>query len=280
MYPTQWGLTKSPFPSGIDLQLFYEGFNQREALARLRYLTSHPSRCGLMLGNAGFGKSHLLQLFAKECRLHGKAVALVDLLGLSTHEFLWQLGIQLEAAVHIENQPPRLFRQLTDRFQELSFERQRIVLLLDNVDQVGPDLRTLLLRLAQNETTRATGLTLVFSANASHSAQLGERLLDLVDLRIDLEAWDELDTIGYLQLALVAVGLEQPLFNDEGISELHRISGGVPRKINRLAEHSLLVSSQMIDSQAPDSSMPDSRLMIGAKAVQAADELLSLPCTG
>ena len=71
------------------------------------------------------------------------------------------------------------------------------------------------------------------------AARLGEQLLEMIDLRIDLEPWDELDTIGYLQLALVEAGCQQPLFDDDSLSEIHRLAAGIPRRVNRLADYAL-----------------------------------------
>ena len=265
MYQTQWGLAKPPFPSGLDLKIFYEGMNQRESLARLRFLTDHQRRCGLMLGQPGLGKSLLLEVFAQECRQQCAAVALIDLLGLSSREFLWQLGNQLAAAVHIEDESVRLFRQLTDRLKENQFQDGRTILLLDNVDQAGPDLLTHLMRLARLELTSGGGPTLVLTANATQCVRLSEGLLELIDLRIDLEPWDELDTVGYLQLALVEAGSERPLFTDEALSELHRLAVGVPRKINRLANYALMAGSH------------EPNELIDLATVQAANQMLSLP---
>ncbi|MCG8448756.1 MAG: AAA family ATPase [Pirellulales bacterium] len=265
MYQTQWGLAKPPFPSGLNPQLFHEGANQREALARLRFLTNQLRRVGLMLGQPGLGKSLLLRIFAKECRQQGSTVALIDLLGLSTREFLWQLGNELGASVKIEDEPVRLFRQLADRLYENGLQDKLAVFLFDNVDQAGSDLQTFLLRLAQLENASSRAPTLVLAANASQAARLGEALLELVDLRIDLEPWDELDTIGYLQLALVEAGSEQPLFDDRALSKLHQLGQGVPRKINRLANCALMIGSQYTTGQ------------IDAETVQAAHQSLSLP---
>ncbi|MCH2113820.1 MAG: AAA family ATPase [Pirellulales bacterium] len=265
MYQSQWGLAKSPFPSGLTPELFYEGMHEREALARLRFLTDYRRRMGLVLGQSGLGKSQLLQVFALERRRQGNDVALIDLLGLSAREFFWQLGNELNASVRIEDEPLRLFRQLTDRLHENQMQEKRTILLLDNIVEARPDLQTHLIRLARHKVAGAGGLTLVLTASATQSALLQDGLLELVDLRIDLDAWDELDTTGYLQHAMVEAGSEQPMFTDSAINELHRLSQGIPRHVNRLAEHALLLGSQ------------NPGQMIDPETVRAAHQSLSLP---
>jgi type II secretory pathway predicted ATPase ExeA len=77
--------------------------------------------------------------------------------------------------------------------------------------------------------------------------------LDLVDLRVDLEPWDAEDTTGFLQLALVAAGAGRPIFDEAALAEIHRLSGGVPRLVNRLADYALVAGSsaglELIDEE-------------------------------
>ncbi len=265
MYQTHWGLAKPPVPSGLDTKLFYEGASQRESLARLRFLLAHRRRLGLVLGAPGLGKSLLTCVFAEQCRKAGHAVAQVDLLGLSTREFYWQLGNKLQAAVRAEDDMLRLFRQLTDRLQENALQNKQTVLLLDDLDQAGPDLLNQVQRLLRTEAANAGWLTLIATTGPTQIRRLGQGLLDQVDLRIDLQPWDELDTVGYLQLALFEAGAERPLFDDQAMTDLHRASQGIPRAVNRLADFALLAGSN------------NKQEMIEASTIQAASESLSLP---
>jgi len=265
MYQTHWGLEKPPFPSGPDARLFYEGANQRESLARLRFLLAHRRRLGLVQGKSGLGKSLLLEVFAGQCQRAGQAVAQVSLQGLSAREFYWQLGNELQAAVRVEDDVLRLFRQVTDRLQENHLQDRRTVVLLDDLGQAGPDLLSQVLRLTRTEAAEEGSLNFVASIRPAQLDRLGQSLLEIVDLRIDLEPWDELDTIGYLQMALLEAGADRPLFDNEAMSALHRLSAGVPRAVNRLADFALLAGS----SQEQET--------IDAATINAANEAIQLP---
>jgi type II secretory pathway predicted ATPase ExeA len=261
---TNWGLERSPFSSGLETRLFFEGASHREALARLRFLLANR-RLGLLFGEPGTGKSLLLKVFENECRRHGCAVASVNLLGLSTREFYWQVASQLATAVCVEDDQLRLFRQLSDRIVVNQLQGVPTVVLVDDAHQAGPDLLAQLVRLTQLDAASPRPLTMVLAARESHSGRLGEQLLELVDLRIDLEPWDELDTTGYLQLAQVEGGCQQPLFDDEALAEIHRLAEGVPRRVNRLADYALLVGASA-ESE-----------IINAETIRAAHEALSPP---
>lgn len=262
--PTIWGLEKSPFSSGLETRLFFEGAAQREALARLRFLLANR-RLGLVFGEPGLGKSLLLKVFENECRRQGGAVASVNLLGLSTREFYWQVASQLGATVRVEDDQLRLYRQLADRITVNRLQGVPTVVLVDDAHQAGPDLLTQLVRLTQLDAKSPNPLNMVLAARETQATRLGEQLLDLVDLRIDLEPWDELDTIGYLQLALVEAGCQRPLFDDESLSEIHRLAGGIPRRVNRLADYALVVGAS------------DSEDIIDTATVRAAHAALSPP---
>lgn len=231
-----WGLSRSPFGGELSTRLCFEGASHREALARLRYLrTSH--RVGWLLGAAGVGKSLVLKLFCHECRRQGQALALVNLAGMSAREFYCQLAVNLGAAVRVEDDLVRQFRDTVDRIAANAWQGIPTVIALDDVHEAGPDVLAQLVRLARLDAGGST-LTIALAAR-SGTPQLTSALLELADLRIELEPWDELDTVGYLQLALVEAGSTRPLFDDDSLSEIYRLTGGVPREVRRLAEHSL-----------------------------------------
>jgi len=267
MYQTEWGLEKSPFSSGLDPRHFFEGASQREALARMRFLVAQRRRVGLVLGGSGSGKSLLLRVFAEQSRVAGQAVAEVNLLGLSVREFYSQLGSALQATVRAEDDTARLFRQLTDRFDAHRLQGLQTVLLLDDLHQAGPDLLNQILRLTRTDTACQGGFTVIATADTAQLNRLNKAVLEAVELRIDLEPWDELDTIGYVQMALFEAGAERPLFDDDAMSQLHQLAAGVPRAVGRIADAALMAHT-------------DGAELIDAEMVQAASETTKLPMGG
>jgi hypothetical protein len=109
----------------------------------------HGRRLGLVLGEAGWGKSLLLDLFAEECQRANWHVAELNLLGLSVREFQWRLAELLHAAPRASDDGLRLARRLEERLVQNSLQQETIVLLLDDADQAGADVLTQLVRLAQ-----------------------------------------------------------------------------------------------------------------------------------
>lgn len=253
MYTAHWGLEKPPFVTGTAEQVFFTGVPQQEALARLRFLVHQQRRLGLLLGEMGQGKSLILEMFAEECAQENWLAAKISLVGLSVREFEWELATELGAAPRLGDDSLRLTRRVEERLRQTRWQGERTIVLLDDVDQAGVDVMTQIQRFASQPTSRVGNLTLILAVNSKQINRLGARLFDLVDLRIDLDAWDAQDTIGYLQLALVAAGAERPVFEESALAEIHRLTKGVPRYVNRLADYALVAGSSagldVIDEQ-------------------------------
>jgi general secretion pathway protein A len=250
MYHTHWGLTRSPFAGG-EAPLFYRGESQAEAMARLRYVVGQR-RHAVLSGERGVGKSLLLAQFAAEHRPMEPAIAVINLAGLSPRELLWHIAAGLSLAPRPDDDAVRLFRRLEDFAASASWRTSPAVLLLDDADQAGPDVRLQLVRLLSLGEASCRWLTLVLSTTPRGTQRLGEELLDAIDLRIELEPWAEGDMIGYLQHALVEAGGDRPIFDDEALSAMHGLTGGIARKVNRLADHALLGAAaegkEMVDA--------------------------------
>lgn len=253
MHIARWGLEKAPFSTIGTETVFYAGLPQQEALARLRYLVHNQRRLGLMLGGSGHGKSLVLALFAEEAQARGWNVASADLLGASVHEFYWSLATELAAGPRAGDDTFKLMRRVEHQLQRSRLEECKTILLFDDTDQAGPDIVTQLARLVQMPVDRVGDLTVVLAADSTQGLPISQRILNLVDLRIDLEPWDADDTTGFLQLALVAAGAEQPIFDEHALAEIHRLTGGVPRRVSRLADYALAAGSsaglELIDAQ-------------------------------
>ncbi len=238
-----WGLDRWPFASTPDAGRFYPTSGQNEALARVDYLVESRRRVGALLGEAGVGKSLMLQVAARQLSRQGRAVVLVDALGLSTRELLWQTAAGLAASPREDADAARLWRLVADRVVENRMQQTDTVLLVDDAGQAGPDVLGQFVRLARIDASPSARWTMVLAAEPQQAMRWNETLRDLVDLRIDLRAWEAEDTIGYVQTALVEAGCLEPLFSDDALALLHELAGGVPRRVARLADFALLAGA-------------------------------------
>ncbi len=239
MYQSHWGLEQSPFRSCLDPRFFYPSPTHDEALARLHFLVEQRHRLGLLLGPGGSGKSLLLEVFARQCAVGGCAVAKVNLLGVEPDELLAQLACQLNRDCSATQPIAALWRILTDRLAELRYEQRPAVLLFDDAECAHPTTSDMLVRIAQYDPSPDARLTLALATEQAHVRSLGHRLLDLAELRIDVEPWAQGDTGEFLTASLRKAGCQADVFNEPAVSRLHELAGGLPRRIARLADLAL-----------------------------------------
>jgi general secretion pathway protein A len=238
-----WGLDQSPFPTAVDVDHCYPSPGHEEALNRIEYLVDARRRLGVVLGEAGVGKSLALRAVARRLQRKGHAVVTTIGLGVSTREFMWQVAAGLGTSPREDADAARLWRLIADRVVENRLQRTNSILLVDDAGQAGPDLLTQVVRLARLDPTPAARWTIVLAAQPIEAARWNETLRDLVDLRIDLGPWTEHDTVGYVQTALVDAGRFDPIFDDDALGALHELSAGVPRRVVKLANFALLAGA-------------------------------------
>ncbi|REK12771.1 MAG: hypothetical protein DWQ37_11130 [Planctomycetota bacterium] len=240
MYQAYWGLTRSPFRGHLDPGSFYQGATQEEAIARLHFLVDEQRTLGLLLGSAGSGKSLVLEVFANGLGTIQRQPALLSLVGVDRREFLWRLirefGIESTASAGAFP----LCRTLEDHLLANRHQQITTVLLLDDADDAHCDVLEEIARLVHFNHSRKAGLTIVLAGRTRRLGRLGEKLLELAELRIDLECWDLDDTAAFLKQSLSRAGRSTPIFGESAVRRLHELSGGVPRRITQMADLALL----------------------------------------
>lgn len=239
MYLAYWGLAHSPFAPSAAAPWYYEGEAQAEAAARLRFVVQNGRRLALLVGERGVGKSLLVRRFAEQTRREGRSVAMVLGAGLTVRELMWQLAAQFAIGPTPSDDAAALTRRIVAYVDGLRWQRRGATVFVDDANQLGPDVRTQLVRLLALGIDDAR-LALVLVTTPQERRQLGESLLEATDLWIDLDPWDETETAAYVQHALIEAGCDRPAFEDEALSALYQLTDGVPRQVNRLADHALL----------------------------------------
>jgi len=243
MYQSHWGLHDTPFRNRLDRRFFYQSPTHEEALARLHFLVDQHRRLGVLLGGHGSGKSLLLEVFAEEVRRAGQSVAKINLLGVSSAEFLWLLATELGTNPDRGLPLSVVWRLVTDRIREHRYQQIGTVVLLDDADQAGEAVVAQVARLAQFDLSAESRLTIVLAGHQHRIARLGKTLLERAELRIDLDPWEQADTENYLKTSLAQAGRRSPLFAEPAIARLHELGHGVPRRISQLADLALLAGA-------------------------------------
>ena len=242
MYQAYWGLRESPFRGLLDPNFFYQSPTHEEALARLHFLVQQRRRLGLLLGPSGSGKSLLLEVLASQLRGSGP-VAKLSLLGVEPAEMLWNIASEWGLSLDPTPSLPMLWRAVTDRLIEYRYQQIEAVVLLDDVDQADTWTLRHVTRLACFDLSPETRLSIVLAGRKEAAATLDDRLLDLAELRIDLEPWEPTDTENCVTTLLAQAGRQSPVFAEPAVARLHTLAHGIPRRVSQLADLALVAGA-------------------------------------
>ena len=248
MYEHFWQLDRNPFDDEDDLRGFYRSETHQATLLKLRYLIENGKGTGLLVGGTGFGKSYLIHVLTQQLgESHGPFIHLVfpqmspaELLGYLAVE----LGADASAVGHVAGGLDRTIREIDQRLRKYSEQNRHPVIVVDEAHliedvQVFQALRLLLNFQEQNKCR----FSLIFVGQREllntvrRLGQLEERL----SVKCLLRPLSAEETTGYVTHRLEAAGATRPIFEPTAMQPLHELSGGVPRRINRLCDLALLV---------------------------------------
>ena len=239
-YLDHWQLDRSPYRPQNGC---YPAPSQQEAMARIEYLTSERRNMGALIGSRGMGKTMVLEEARRKQQRDGKYVALVDALGLSPRELLWQVACAFDAQPALPDGVSRLWQRLSDTATEHAWRGEQGLVLIDDAGQMGPDLCQQVVRLVRLMTSTNAAWNIVLASSESEARRWPESLLELIDLRIELFAWDDETTIDYLQHALMSASRLEPVFTEDALYQIYKRTQGVPRQVARLADFALVIGA-------------------------------------
>jgi putative secretion ATPase (PEP-CTERM system associated) len=276
MFDEFYGLTGKPFQLTPDPAFYFRSTTHRKALSYLGYGLAQGEGFIVVTGEVGAGKStlvaHLMgtidprrltvaQIVTSkldECEII-HVVAQSFGLAIEGHDKASALGA-IEGLLHEEAREGRRCLLIVDEAQNLSVAALEELRMLSNF-QLGnhPLLQTLLL--GQPE----------FRATLQGHERL-EQLRQRVIAAHHLEPMEREEIEPYVVHRLQRVGWHgNPLFEAEVFTALHEASGGVPRRINQIANRLLLLGA-VEQSARIDMAMLDAVLdeMAGERAVPQA----------
>ncbi len=243
MYTKYWGLAETPFQSTIDPRWFYTGPGREEAVARSLFLAESGRRCGVIVGSAGTGKSLLLEKLARTLKRSQREVALVDLLGCTSQEMLWETAAELGLAPGKSASTAALWRLVHDYFRSNQFARVPTVVLFDHLGRADGECATVLQRLLSLTSGAGAGVTFLLAARVAEHSKLWATLGRFSDLRIDLPTFDRVETGRYVNALLIQAGAMAPIFDDSGLERVFELTAGIPGEVNRLCDLALIAAA-------------------------------------
>ena len=245
MYTSFFGLNEKPFAITPDPRYLYLSERHTEALAHLAYGISEAGGFIQLTGEVGTGKTtvlrSLLQQLPPNCD-----VALILNPRVTPAEFL--LAISDELHVRVPDGAADSVKALVDLLTHFLLDAhgraRRIVLMVDEAQNLDPDVLEQVRLLTNLETATQKLLQIILIGQPELREVLSRpelrQLAQRITGRYHLEALRQRETIAYIRHRLRVAGATREIFTPGAMRELHRLSGGVPRIINVIADRALL----------------------------------------
>ena len=243
MYLTFYGLSEKPFNSTPDPRFLYMSPGHREALAQLLYGTQEKKGFIVLTGKVGTGKSTLLH--ALHQRLNGQAaVAFVVNSALSFDGLLEYVLADLGVSKVGESRAQRLMA-LNTYLIERERAGQNTVLIIDEAQNLETATLEQIRLLSNFETSTSKLLQILLVGQPELRTKLAlpelHQLKQRVGVRCQIPPLTLEETRAYIRTRLrIAGARDLGLFTEPAIDRLWAYSGGIPRLINTVCDHSLL----------------------------------------
>ena len=247
MYENFFEMRATPFVRNVPADRLYRSPQIDDAIGRLRY-TADKQKFATVMAEPGCGKSTLIRMFVNELP-RDKYLALYLSDSKLTPRWLYsgllnQMGLE-----------PRFYRGDSKRDLQKELETirnvqgRRVVCILDEAHLLEKETLEEFRFLLNMEYDSESNLALILVGQK----ELWEKKLRLqsyaairqrIDISIILGRLDRSEVGKYIRSHLDYAGCLSELFTSDAEDEIYRVSGGIPRMINRICEKTLLYAYQ------------------------------------
>jgi type II secretory pathway predicted ATPase ExeA len=238
-----FGLTRDPFANEPQLDLFFEGISATDAVARLRRAAQQRKGLAVLTGPGGVGKTMLARHFLEGLEEEMfEACLLVPVPGVSDGK--WVID-RLARQLGVESPAEDRAGALAELYEQLAIVREdgrSTVVILDEAQVLAEqgvlaELRGLLN--LEYEEKRLLTLVLVGLPSLAKAVATEPALADRVDVPLRLGKLGEEEAGQYLTHRIRAAGGNPAILESGAVSTLVKWAGGVPRRLNALADSAL-----------------------------------------
>ena len=246
MYERHWQLQRSPFGHDRNVAAFFAGSSHHNALLKLRYLIDHRRGLGLLVGASGSGKTRLLDAVLPDSSATASPIAMVVYPQMSPVELLSYIASKLtgESASAPADSMNIVLQRLEAVLRTLTSSGRPPIIVIDDAHAIADRSVLPALQLLLNfQQCAGTDFTLILAGQPELVGVVKRlpQLADRVAMPCVLQAFSSVETASYVRHRLQAAGTTLPIFSEAALVAIHELSGGLPRRINRLCDFALLV---------------------------------------
>ena len=286
MYQTYFGLSELPFELTANPKFLFLPPGHREALSNLEYGLSAAKPLTLLIGEAGTGKTTLIQAALESERCRNVRCVYLNNPVLSAADFTRMLALRFELGREASESKAVLLQALERVLLERRQRGEITALVVDEAQGLTLELLEEVRLLANIETPNEKLLPLVLAGQPRLGDRLEEpelrQLKQRVTLRCELAPLKLAETASYIATRISkAGGVPSRLFSQEAVILIHERSSGIPRSISVICDNALLaamahrrsrVERAMVAEVCRDLRLGDER-MVTASAAEAVPQL-------
>lgn len=248
MYESHWQLTKSPFRAQAGKEFFCRLPGHQSALLKLHFVLEQCQASAALIGPTGIGKSFLLRVLEAELPTQIGPVVLLNYPLLSPLELVRYLTTELAAATDAPAVDAHGLDEWLHAWEQLlkhhRAQGQMPVFVVDDAHLIEDRAiwQTWQLLLAHRERAGMEFSVLFIGqpellGRLQRMPQLEERLA----MVCPLAPLTETQSDEYIVHRLSVAGRTNPVFDASALHRLWECAEGIPRRIDRLCDFSLLV---------------------------------------
>lgn len=245
MYTAFWKLREPPFRNEFRRPYYFPSASHQAAVLKLRYAIEQRLPAVLLVGLAGTGKTFLAHLVTESLPDSVGPIVRQVCLFEDTTDLVEDLACRLAGGSTPVNSGYSAFRRIEEALARNRDQGRHALLILDNAHlfqhhQTWEVLRSIITLDVQGQT--ACTVLVVAHPRLLPVLERLPHIDELMSLKCLLRPLTPAETGQYVEHCLRQAGGSDTVFTPESLKLLAEFSGGIPRRINRLADLSLLVA--------------------------------------
>jgi general secretion pathway protein A len=245
MYLSFFGLNEKPFAITPDPRYLYLSERHAEALAHLLYGINEAGGFVQLTGEVGTGKTTTIRSLLAQTPKNAE-VALILNPRMNAAEFL--LTICEEIGIGVPDDAEGSLKDLVDILNDYLLKAhaagRRVVLVVDEAQNLSTEVLEQVRLLTNLETNTQKLLQIILIGQPELRELLARnelrQLAQRITGRYHLDPLSADETAAYVRHRLRVAGATTDIFTAPALVEMYRLSGGVPRVINVIADRALL----------------------------------------
>jgi DamX protein len=242
-YLANLGLLSEPFADAPSGHFFYVGADGEQRLDLMHHLAPY-SPLLVIIGEPGVGKTALLQQFMARAKDNWRITVVTAQLDMDRDDFMASMSESLGLPSQSQIDPQAQYLALIAQLRALRQTAQVPILLIDDAQNLSVSLLELIHKLCSENDDGHILSVILFGTPQLQSLWTNPSLMPLaarITHTFEVTPYTEEETARYIRHRLRAAGAsEDGPFDSVAINKIHAASGGIPSRINELAQQVLM----------------------------------------